>query len=46
MGCYVVGESIEIVKIVVTDYVPADLTVHPPPPQHYRGWVNFFRISV
>ena len=28
-------------------YVPADLTVHPPPPpQNCRGWVHFFRIGV
>ena len=27
-------------------YEPADLTVHPPPPQNCRGWVQFFRIGV
>ena len=26
-------------------YEPADLTVHPPPP-NYRGWVHFFRIGL
>ena len=26
-------------------YEPADLTVHPPPPND-RGWVHFFRIGV
>ena len=47
MGCYIGGESIKIVKIVVIGYVPADVTVHPPPPpQNYRGWVKFFSISV
>ena len=27
-------------------YEPAGLTVHPPPPQNDRGWVNFFRMGV
>ena len=27
-------------------YEPADLTVHPPPPQNDQGWVHFFRIGV
>ena len=29
----------------VIGYEPADLTVHPPPPND-RGWVHFFRIGV
>ena len=27
----------------IIGYEPADLTVHLPPPQNYRGWVHFFR---
>ena len=27
-------------------YEPADLSVHTPPHQNCRGWVNFFRIGV
>ena len=30
----------------IIGYEPADLTVHPPPPQNDRGWVHFFRIGV
>ena len=30
----------------VIGHEPADLTVHPPPPQNCRGWVHFFRIGV
>ena len=34
-------------KYKYIDYEPANLTVHPPPPQkNYRGWVYFFRIGV
>ena len=29
---------------ILVGYEPADLTVHPPPPQNDRGWVIFFCI--
>ena len=40
--------TIIIVNLCISNigYEPADFTVHPPPTQNCRGWVNFFGIGV
>ena len=36
----------ELKRVNILGYEPADLTVHPPPPQNDREWVHFFRMGV